>query len=75
MSEVRHSIEIPLTPEQQALIQRLSGQHAEILELTPEPQDPASGIGQTLRFRWRLSDATGIPRQKWMREGKPASGG
>jgi len=74
MSEGRHSIEIPLTPEQQALIHRLSGQHAEILELTPEPQDPASGVGQTLRFRWRLSDATGIPRLNWVR-GKPPSGG
>jgi hypothetical protein len=74
MSEGRHSIEIPLTPEQQALIHRLSGQHAEILELTPEPQDPTSGVGQTLRFRWRLSDATGIPRLNWVR-GKPPSGG
>ncbi|HZM26021.1 MAG TPA: hypothetical protein VFB89_01575 [Gemmatimonadales bacterium] len=74
MSEGRHSIEIPLTPEQQALIHRLSGQHAEILELTPEPQDPATGVGQTLRFRWRLSDATGIPRLNWVRR-KPTSGG
>jgi hypothetical protein len=73
MGEGRHSIEIPLTPEQQALIHRLSGQHAEILELTPEPQDPATGVGQTLRFRWRLSDATGIPRLNWVR-GKPTSG-
>ena len=73
MSEGRHSIEIPLTPEQQALIHRLSGQHAEILELTPEPQDPATGVGQALRFRWRLSDATGIPRLNWVR-GKPKSG-
>jgi len=65
-SEVPHPIHVPLTPEQQALIQRLSGQHAEILELTPEPDNPASGSGEGLRFRWRLSLSTGIPRQQWV---------
>ena len=58
-------IQIPLTVEQQELIQRLSGQCAQMLELTPEPTDPGAGAGQALRFRWRLSTATGIPRQDW----------
>ena len=61
----RQSIQVPLTPDQQALIARLSGQHAEVLELTPEPENPGGGTGEALRFRWRLSAATGIPRQQW----------
>lgn len=70
----RQSIQVALTPEQQALIERLSGQHAEMLELTPEPENPSGGTGQTLRFRWRLSAATGIPRQQWTGDDKPAPG-
>lgn len=66
MSDARRDpIHVPLTPEQQALIARLSGQHAEVLELTPEPGNPTGGTGAGLRFRWRLSVATGIPRQQW----------
>ena len=56
-------IQIPLTVEQQELIQRLSGQCAQLLELTPEPTDPTGGAGQALRFRWRLSTATDIAPQ------------
>ena len=62
-------IQLELTQEQQALIQRLSGQHAQVLELTPEPTDGASGAGRGLKFRWRLSVATGIPRQQWGPDG------
>jgi hypothetical protein len=58
-------IQIPLTDEQQALVRRLSGQFAQVLELTPDPADGASGAGRGLQFRWRLSTATGIPRQQW----------
>ena len=75
MNDVPQPIQVPLTPEQQALIQRLSGQHAEALELTPELESPASGAGEGLRFRWRLSVATGIPRQHWVPDGDPAPGG
>lgn len=75
MNHVPQPIQVPLTPEQQALIQRLSGQHAEVLELTPEPESPASGAGEGLRFRWRLSVATGIPRQQWAPDGDPDPGG
>lgn len=72
MSEAAKPIQVPLTPEQQALIHRLSGQHAEVLELTPEPDNPANGAGEGLRFRWRLSLATGIPRQQWAGGAGPA---
>ena len=65
------SIQIPLTPEQQQLIQRLSGQFAQALELTPEPGDPTGGDGCGLRFRWRLSTNTGIPRQRWGADDTP----
>ena len=57
--------QLPLTEEQQALIQRLSGQHVQILELTPDPTDGATGAGEGLKFKWRLSVASGIPRQLW----------
>jgi hypothetical protein len=58
-------IQLPLTDEQQALIRRLSGQHVQVLELVPDATDGATGAGQGLNFRWRLSVATGIPRQAW----------
>jgi hypothetical protein len=75
MSEEPQPIHVPLTLEQQALIKRLSGQHAEVLELTPEPDQPGSGSGTGLRFRWRLSAASGIPRQQWVPAGDPPPGG
>jgi hypothetical protein len=58
-------IQLSLTEEQQALIQRLSGQHVQVLELTPDPTDGATGAGEGLKFKWRLSVASGIPRQLW----------
>jgi len=68
MKEPSKPIQIALTPEQQAMILRMSGQHAQMLELTPEADAPGSGSGQSLRFQWRLSSASGIPRQRWVRE-------
>jgi hypothetical protein len=65
MSAPAPTIQLPLTEEQQALIQRLSGQHAQLLELVPDPTDATAGAGHALSFRWRLSVATGIPRQQW----------
>jgi hypothetical protein len=56
---------LQLTEEQQALIHRLSGQHAQVLELTPDDGDPSSGSGRAMQFRWRKSAASGIPRQRW----------
>jgi hypothetical protein len=61
------AIHIELTEEQQ-LIRRLSGQFAKVLELTPDAADAAdaaAGAGRGLQFRWRLSVASGIPRQVW----------
>jgi hypothetical protein len=58
-------VQIVLTPEQRAMVQRMSGQNIEAIEL--EPEDTTKG-GGPLRFLWRLSSATGIPRQRWMNE-------
>lgn len=65
-------IQLALTEEQQALIRRLSGQFAQVLELVPEADDPTAGAGRGLQFRWRLSVATGIPRQQWGPGGEQA---
>jgi hypothetical protein len=65
MAEPSQPIQIPLTAEQQALIQRLSGQYAQVLELVPDETNGAAGAGRGLQFRWRLSVASGIPRQQW----------
>ena len=51
MESSSEPIQIPLTAEQQQQIRGLSGQVAQILELTPEAADPAGGAGRTLQFR------------------------
>ena len=71
MSGPVQPIQIPLTEEQQQLIKRLSGQFAQVLELTPDSAGGSAGQGQGLQFRWRLSVATGIPRQQWGPAGEP----
>lgn len=58
-------VRIVLTPEQREQVRRLSGQVVEALELEPGDAKKESGA---LRFLWRLSAATGIPRQAWMRQ-------
>ena len=58
-------IQIPLTPEQQQALGRVSGQFARVLEVTPEP-------GSGLRFSWRLSTATDGPQQQPESEGSVA---
>jgi phenylpyruvate tautomerase PptA (4-oxalocrotonate tautomerase family) len=73
MDEPAQAIQIPLTPEQQALIKRLSGQFAQVLELVPDTGDGASGQGRGLQFRWRLSVTSGIPRQNWGPGGQSAA--
>ncbi len=65
MGRPSEPIQIPLTREQQEIIQRLSGQFAQVLEITPHAPDANEGDGRSLRFRWRLSSASGIPRQEW----------
>lgn len=66
MSEERQ-VRIELTPEQRETIRCLSGQHVEAIEVTPD--DVKQG-GGPLRFLWRLSAATGIPRQAWVEDDK-----
>jgi hypothetical protein len=63
--------ELELTPEQQAIIRRVSGKHAAALQLMIDAKDPSEGTGRSVQFRWRLSDASGIPRQVWNAEKKP----
>jgi hypothetical protein len=58
-------VRIVLTPEQRELVHRLSGQHVDAIELEP---DDAKKTGDPMQFRWRLSAATGIPRQAWTEE-------
>jgi hypothetical protein len=36
-----------------------------VLQLTLSPDDHTEGAGRALQFRWRLSTASGIPRQQW----------
>jgi hypothetical protein len=67
------SVRIILTADQRELVRRLSGQHVEALELTPDADDAESGVGGSLKFRWRLSAATGIPRQAWVGDDDPGS--
>ena len=58
-------IQIPLTPEQQQVLGRVSGQFPQMLEVTPEP-------GSGLRFSWRLSTGTDSPEQPSEPEGPVA---
>ncbi|HKA57491.1 MAG TPA: hypothetical protein VKD28_02680 [Gemmatimonadales bacterium] len=55
-------IRIVLTPEQKEQVRRLSGQIVDAIELTPGDAQPGA---RPLVFHWRLSAATGIPRQAW----------
>jgi hypothetical protein len=65
MDGTEQPIQIQLTEEQQQLIKRLSGQFAQVLELTPDAAGTPAGAGRGLQFRWRLSVTSGIPRQQW----------
>jgi hypothetical protein len=77
MSE-EQPVRLVLTPEQREIVRRMSGQHVEAIDLEPDPQ-PANkeAKGGVLRFLWRLSAATGIPRQAWVNEdpSSPTAGG
>ena len=63
-------VRIVLTPEQRELVKRVSGQHVEAIELEA---DDTKQQGGPLRFLWRLSDATGIPRRAWTSDDAQAS--
>ena len=64
MSE-EQPVKLVLTPEQREMVRRMSGQNIDAIELGPE--DTKKG-GGPLKFLWRLSTNTGIPRQKWDNE-------
>lgn len=59
------TVRIVLTPDQREAVRRLSGQHFDAIEISPEDAKKGSG---PLRFLWRLSAATGIPRQQWVKD-------
>jgi hypothetical protein len=69
MSE-REPVRIVLTPEQRELVRRVSGTNIDAIELAPD--DTPKGRGP-LKFLWRLSEASGIPRLKWEDEVRAAS--
>ena len=58
-------IQLPLTEEQQELIHRLTGEHANVLELALGKGDGSSGTGRGINFNWRNSVDSCIPRQHW----------
>jgi len=58
-------VRIVLTPDQRESIRRLSGQNIDAIELRPE--DTKKG-GGPVSLLWRLSAATGIPRQRWFKD-------
>ena len=58
-------VRIVLTPEQREQIKRASGQIVDALEIDPGEAKKPGGV---LKFLWRLSAATGIPRQAWMND-------
>lgn len=61
-------VRIVLTPDQRELVRRMSGQTIDAIELTPDNASKGSGA---LRFLWRLSAATGVPRQGWVKAESP----
>jgi hypothetical protein len=70
MSE-QNPVRIVLTPEQREQVRRLSGQAIDAIEVDAE--DVKQG-GGPLKFFWRLSAASGIPRLAWGDEETPKSG-
>lgn len=61
-------VRIVLTPEQREMVRRMSGQNIDAIELGA---DDVKKKGGPLRFLWRLSTASGIPRQKWADDDEP----
>ena len=59
-------VRLVLTTEQREILLRLSGQNIDAIELTRDEGKKDSG---PLSLLWRLSAATGIPRQNWFKSG------
>lgn len=66
MSSAEPPIQLPLTEEQQEMIHRLTGEHANVLELALDQSAGSAGTGRGLCFNWRVSVDSGIPRQQWV---------
>ena len=58
-------VRLVLTAEQRELIQRVSGRQVEAIEINT---DDDRSDGGHLRFLWRRSVASGVPRQQWVRD-------
>lgn len=58
-------VRIVLTPDQRETVRRLSGQNFDAIEITPDEMKKGGG---PLRLLWRLSAASGIPRQAWSKD-------
>ncbi len=63
-------VRLVLTAEQRELIHRVSGRHVDAIEINA---DDDRSDGGHLRFLWRRSEASGIPRQQWLRDDEPPS--
>ena len=66
MTNPEQPVQLQLTEEQMEILHRVTGEHVASIELTPDQSDPSSGKGRGLRFAWRISVDSGIPRQKWV---------
>ena len=49
----------------------MSGQHAKVLQLNLDAGKNGEGTGRSIQFRWRLSETSGIPRQRWDSDKSP----
>jgi hypothetical protein len=73
MADEAEPVRIVLTPEQREVVRRLSGKYVEAIDLEPDQSErdqDKKNEGGILKFRWRLSAATGIPRQVWEGDGE-----
>ena len=66
MTNPKLPIQLQLTDEQMELLHRATGEHASIIELTPDAGDGTTGKGRGFQFSWRISVDSGIPRQQWV---------
>ncbi|MGH7616193.1 MAG: hypothetical protein ACREPM_03100 [Gemmatimonadaceae bacterium] len=65
-------VRLVLTEEQREIVRRLSGQQVDAIELASDEANSENGV---LRLLWRISAASGIPRQLWREDksDRPAS--
>jgi hypothetical protein len=71
MTSPQPPFQLQLTEEQMEILHRVTGEHVAAIELTADQGDGNSGTGRGLRFAWRISVDSGIPRQQWAFGGVP----